>query len=115
MKVYQSEHHCARHRATKSHLSVCVRVSATANSFLVETKALTLTKTAKEKFISLLEEFANGVLAKAEGASIMEGRPTVISDEILHAFRMGCEGSVKLKGLTNDEWGEWGAHEEHEE
>jgi len=78
-------------------------------SFPVETKALALTKTAKEKFISLLEEFANGVLAKAEGASIMEGRPTFISSEILHAFQMGCEGSVKLKGLTglNDEWGEW--------
>jgi len=81
-------------------------------SFPVETKVLTLTKTAKEKFISLLEEFANGVLARAEGASILEGRPTVISDEILHAFRMGCEGSVKLKGLSSDEWG---APEEHEE
>jgi len=84
-------------------------------SFPVETKVLALTKTAKQKFISLLEEFANGVLAKAEGASIMEGRPTVIADEILHAFRMGCEGSVKIKELTNEEWGEWGASEEHEE
>jgi len=86
-------------------------------NFSVETKAIALTKTAREQLITLLAEFANGVLAKAEGASIMEGRPKIVSSEILHAFRMGCEGSVKLKGLTGlyDDWGEWGAPEEPEE
>jgi len=83
-------------------------------SFPVETKALPLTKTAKHKFVALLEEFANGVLAKAEGSTIMDGKPAIVSAEITGSFQMGCEGHVKIKQIPalSDEWGAVEGNEE---
>jgi len=66
----------------------------------VQAKVLPLTVTATKKLNDLLEEFANGVLAEAEGATIMDGRPRISSAEIIHAFRLGCDGQVKLKDFS---------------
>jgi len=72
----------------------------------VQAKVLSLIATATNKLDDLLEEFANGILARAEGATIMDGGPKILSSQIITAFRLGCDGQVKLKDFViEDDWG----------
>jgi len=72
----------------------------------VQAKVLPLTVTATNKLNDLLEEFANRILAKAEGATIIDGGPKILASQIINALRLGCDGQVKLKdSVIEDDWG----------
>jgi len=71
----------------------------------VQAKVLLLTVTATNKVNDLLEESANGILAKAEGATNMEPRPKILSSQIINASRLGCDGQVKLKDFVIEDDG----------